>query len=113
MPLTPSQRALEGVRAPGPDLPAQGSKVVKKRQPKVDVRKKRAKRPTDNASFDGMMRRCLAAYGRRVAAGDVTALGDLQALRQDLDQALEEGALGLRRVGYSWQAIADALGVTK
>ena len=77
--------------------------------------RKRAKRQVETPQFDAFVRRVLAAYGRRVAAGDVEALRPLAALSSDVDAVTRLAVADLRRApyAYSWSEIADRLGVTK
>jgi hypothetical protein len=77
--------------------------------------RKHAKRTTENGEFDGFVRRILRAYGRRVASGDVEALRALNTLSGELDATLRLAVAGLRGGDqpYSWQEIADRLGVSR
>jgi hypothetical protein len=78
-------------------------------------RRKRARGPVENAEFDAFVRRILAAYGRRVAAGDVEALRSLALLSSEVDAVTRLAVAGLRisPYSYSWSEIADRLGVSK
>lgn len=69
--------------------------------------------PVENREFCGFARRIIRAFARRVAGGDVEALRDLVNLRHNLDAAIDDAVVGLRAHGYSWDEIADRLGVTK
>jgi hypothetical protein len=82
---------------------------------KPALRAKRAKRTTENGEFDAFVRRILRAYGRRVASGDVEALRALNTLQAELDATLRLAVAGLRGGDrpYSWQEIADRLGVSR
>jgi hypothetical protein len=73
----------------------------------------RARRAVENDAYASFIRRVLRAHGRRVAAGDVEALGDLVALAEDIDRAVADAVAGLRQFGYSWADIAARLGVTR
>ena len=77
--------------------------------------RKRAKRQVENSQFDAFVRRILRAYARRVAAGDVEALATLAALASEVDAVCRLAVAGLRRAPYwySWQEIADRLGITR
>src|SRR3954454_21960833 len=77
--------------------------------------RKRAKRPVETNQFDAFVRRILAAYARRVAAGDVEALRSLSLLSSEVDAVTRLAVAGLRTApySYSWSEIADRLGVTK
>jgi hypothetical protein len=72
------------------------------------------RREVENPEFAAFTRRILRAYARRVAAGDLDALGDLARLRAELDGYLSDAVAGLRNDwAYSWQEIAKALGVRR
>jgi hypothetical protein len=79
------------------------------------TRTKRAKRVVENDKFDAFVRRILTAYARRVASGDIEALRSLAALSSEVDAVTRLAVAGLRKApyAYSWQEIADRLGVTK
>src|SRR4051794_21083146 len=74
--------------------------------------RKRARRQVENPEFDAFVRRILAAYARRVAAGDVEALRSLAQLSSEVDAVCRLAVAGLR-TSYSWSEIADRLGVSK
>jgi hypothetical protein len=76
---------------------------------------KRAKREVETTDYVGFARRILRAMGKRVSAGDVAALPELLALRDDLDRQIDEtiGALRSEPWCYSWAQIGDALGITR
>ncbi len=67
----------------------------------------------ENDQYAAFARRVVAAYGRRVAAGDVEALAPMVQLAHDLDDAIGHAVAGLRGFGYSWGEIANRLGVTR
>jgi 1,6-anhydro-N-acetylmuramate kinase len=72
------------------------------------------RREVENAEFAAFVRRIVRAYARRIAAGDLDALADLAQLRAELDGHLVDAVAGLRHDhAYSWQDIADALGVRR
>ena len=77
--------------------------------------RKRAKRFVEAAEFDAFARRILRAYGRRVAAGDIEALRSLADLAAEVDAVTRIAVTALHRSphSYSWQEIADRLGVTR
>src|SRR3954449_11438082 len=79
------------------------------------TRKRRVRRIVENDEFDAFVRRILAAYGRRVAAGDVEALRRLAALSSEVDAVTRVAVAGLHHgpFRYSWAEIADRLGVTR
>jgi hypothetical protein len=68
--------------------------------------RKRGKRVVENYEYDKFTRRILAAYARRVAAGDVEFLRCLASLSSDVDKVTREAVRGLREFGYSWAEIA-------
>ncbi|MER7893567.1 hypothetical protein ABTX15_27505 [Micromonospora sp. NPDC094482] len=67
----------------------------------------------ENDAFAAFARRIIRAHGRRVAAGDVEALGDLVALSAAIDDAIGDAVIGLRAFGYSWSEIGQRLGISK
>jgi hypothetical protein len=73
----------------------------------------RRRRVVENDEYAAFVRRAVAAYARRVAAGDVEALRDLVGLSADLDTALVNAVKGLRAFGYSWTEIGDRLGISR
>jgi hypothetical protein len=73
----------------------------------------RRRRVVENDEYAAFVRRAVAAYARRVAAGDVEALRDLVGLSADLDTALVNAVKGLRAFGYSWAEIGDRLGISR
>jgi hypothetical protein len=60
-----------------------------------------------------MTRRILRAYARRVAAGDIEALRSMATLSAELDATVRLAVAGLRQVPYTWDAIGEALGVSR
>ena len=71
------------------------------------------RRVVENDEYAAFTRRVLAAYGRRVATGDVEALAPMLALSRSLDEAIGQAVIGLRQFGYSWAEIGARLGLTK
>lgn len=69
----------------------------------------------ETPEFVGMIRRCIRAAGRRVAAGDVCCLTDLADIRGAVDDAITEAVAGLRDEPwcYTWEQIGEALGITR
>jgi hypothetical protein len=64
--------------------------------------------------FAAFGRRIIRAHGRRVAAGDIAALGSLAALSTELDAAMADAVTRLRADhGYSWADIGRELGITR
>jgi hypothetical protein len=82
---------------------------------KPTLTRNRAKRVVENDQFDAFVRRILAAYGRRVAAGDVEALGRLALLSSEVDAVVRLAVVGLKGAPhrYSWAEIADRLGTSR
>jgi hypothetical protein len=77
---------------------------------KASLTPKRRGRVVEYAAF---VRRVIAAYSHRVAAGDIDAISDMTSITAELDDAIAEALTGLREAGYSWTDIADHLGVTR
>jgi hypothetical protein len=72
------------------------------------------RREVENPEFAAFTRRILRAYARRVGAGDLDALSDLARLREECDGHLIDAVARLRNDwSYSWQQIADALGISR
>jgi hypothetical protein len=67
----------------------------------------------ENDDYAQFLRRVLRAFSRRIAAGDIDALTDLNNLAVDLETALRDAVIGLRQHGYSWTGIGDATGTTR
>jgi hypothetical protein len=68
---------------------------------------------TDNTPYFRMLRRMVAAAGKRVARADVEDLVELIAIRKDLDEAILRAVSGLRSAGYTWESIGQATGTTR
>ena len=62
----------------------------------------RRRRAVENDEYARFVRRVMRAYARRVAGGDVDALADMTGLATELDEAIAQAVLGLRKTGYSW-----------
>lgn len=67
----------------------------------------------ENRDFAAFVRRIVRRQGRRVGAGDLEDLAELQAVARFVEEAMAEAVAGLRAQGYSWANIGAALGVTK
>ncbi len=78
-----------------------------------NLTRKRRSRRVENDEYAAFIRRVLRAYGRRIASGDIDAIGELNALFEEVNAALGSAVLGLRLLGYSWAEIGKRLGVTK
>jgi hypothetical protein len=75
---------------------------------------KRRSRVVENDQYAAFLRRVIAAYSRRVAAGDIEAITDMANLADHLDTAIRDAIGGLRQDhGYSWADIAARLGITR
>jgi hypothetical protein len=74
---------------------------------------KRRRPVTENAEYAAFARRILRAYSRRIATGDVESLTHLIDLADDIHDAIQQAANGLRTAGYSWAEIGTRLGVTR
>jgi hypothetical protein len=79
----------------------------------IPAQRAKPKTPVENSKFAAFARRIVRAYSRRVADGDVEALGDLVQLGKAVDEAIVTAIVGLSRFGYSDAEIAARLGVTK
>jgi hypothetical protein len=74
----------------------------------------RRRRLVENDEYAAFVRRVIAAYSRRVAAGDIDAIADMAATAQLFDTAIRDAITGLRHHhGHSWADIAVRLGVTR
>jgi hypothetical protein len=74
---------------------------------------KRRTRVVENDEYAAFLRRVIAAYSRRIAAGDIEAITTMAALADHLDTAIRDAITGLRGYGYSWADIAMRLGITR
>lgn len=74
---------------------------------------KRRTRVVENDEYAAFLRRVIAAYSRRIAAGDIEAITAMAALAGHLDDATRQAITGLRQFGYSWADIALRLGITR
>jgi hypothetical protein len=87
------------------------------RDPRSDVNRpltpKRRKPAAENDQYAAFARRVIAAYSRRIAAGDIDAITEMARLADDLDAAIRCAVTGLRSRGYSWAEIGTRLGVTR
>ena len=73
----------------------------------------RRRRVVENDEYAAFALRVIAAYSRRVAAGDIDAITAMTALADDLDTAIRDAITGLRQRGYSWAEIGIRLGITR
>lgn len=70
-------------------------------------------RPRETPDYAAMVRRIIAAHGRRCAASDPIDLRELDDLHTAVDAALAVAVRGLRGLGFSWAEIAAGLGVSR
>lgn len=80
---------------------------------KASLTPTRRRRVVENDQYAAFVRRVIAAYSRRVAAGDVDAISDMTSIAAELDDAISQAVTGLRAAGYTWAGIAASLGVTR
>ncbi len=80
---------------------------------KASLTPNRRGRVVENDQYAAFVRRVVAAYRRRVAAGDIDAISDMTRVAAELDDAISQAVAGLRAAGYSWAGIAARLGVTR
>lgn len=71
------------------------------------------KREREIPEVAAAVRRMVRALGQRVGDADPIDLLELERVRQQAEVALAEAVKAQRRAGFSWQAIADGLGVTR
>ncbi len=74
---------------------------------------KRSRPAVENDDYAAFVRRVIRAYSRRIAAGDIEAIGTMIRTANELDTAIRDAITGLRGLGYSWADIALRLGVTR
>lgn len=74
---------------------------------------RRPRRERETGEWLSMLRRMIAAAGRRVADADEVELGMLVGLHHDLEDAIAEAVAGQRARGRSWAYIASAMGITR
>ena len=67
----------------------------------------------ETSDYIAMLRRMIAAAGRRVAEADEDELGELVSLFDDLEAACQVGVDGQRASGSSWAQIGRGLGVAR
>jgi hypothetical protein len=100
--------ALGGSDDTSPQASPAGPNTVKK-----SLTSNRARRLVENDDYAAFARRILRAYARRVADGDVEALGFMLGLSAEIDTAIGQAVTGLRAFGYSWAEIGSRLGITR
>jgi hypothetical protein len=67
----------------------------------------------ETPDYAAMMRRMVAAYGRRVGAGDLPDLADMLEVRDLLDDAIAGAVRAQNADGKSWAAIGDVFGTSR
>lgn len=67
----------------------------------------------ETPEFGKAVQRMIRAYGRRVADADEVDLGQMLALREEVEGAIAAAVAGQRRRGRSWAYIARGLGTTR
>ncbi len=63
---------------------------------KASLTPKRRGQVVENDQYAAFVRRVIAAYSRRVAAGDIEAITDMTSIATQLDDAIREVVTGLR-----------------
>ena len=74
---------------------------------------KRPYRVVENDEYAAFLRRVIAAYSRRVAAGDIEAITTMANLADHLEDATRQAITALNDFGYSWADIGMRLGITR
>jgi hypothetical protein len=71
--------------------------------------------PRETTEYAAFARRVVTAFADRVGDGDLDALPELLALRDQLDRDIATAVASLRAEPhlYSWRNIAEAIGVTR
>jgi len=80
---------------------------------KPPLTRKRSRRHVENDEYAIFARRVLRAYARRIGAGDIDAIADLDDMLTEVEIALSRAVAGLREGGYSLAEIGLRLGVTR
>ena len=73
----------------------------------------RSRAAVENPEYAAFARRILKAYARRIASGDIEALGLMAELADTIDASIRHAVTGLRACGYSWAEIGSRLGVSR
>jgi ribosomal protein S20 len=95
------------------DHPTAASDRTRRSNVKTRLTPNRRHRSVENDEYASFTRRVIRAYARRIATGDVDALADMTGLATEMDEAISQAVIGLRKTGYSWAEIAARLGVTR
>lgn len=81
---------------------------------KPGLRPKRARTPVETEPYGEAVRRMIRAYGRRIGGGNVEELAGLLDLHSLIDAVAANAVRDLRvEQATPWQAIADAVGITR
>ena len=67
----------------------------------------------ENPEYFAFLRRVIAAYSRRVAAGDIEAVITMVLLADHVENATRQAITALNAFGYSWADIGMRLGITR
>ena len=97
----------------GPHDTSPGSSPADQNTVKTTLTPNRRAKLVENDEYAAFARRILRAYARRVATGDVEALGLMLDLSAEIDTAISQAVTGLRAFGYSWADIGSRLGITR
>jgi hypothetical protein len=81
--------------------------------PRTDPSRTQAPGKVENRDYIQFCARAIRAASRRVADGDIEALGVLAGLAEELDDAVTAAVNGLRTEGYSWAEIGHQLDISK
>lgn len=81
--------------------------------PSVEPARAQVPVKVENRDYIQFCARAIRAASRRVADGDIEALGVLAGLGEELDDAITAAVNGLRAEGYSWSEIGHQLGISK
>jgi hypothetical protein len=92
---------------------SQAGTPARKNTDKARLSRDRRRDVVENDEYAAFARRIVRAYARRVAAGDIEALGAKVGLAGELDTAIHHAVIGLHGYGYSWTAIALRLGISR
>ena len=66
---------------------------------KASLTPKRRGQVVENDQYAAFVRRIIAAYRRRVAAGEIDAISDMTSIAAELDDAISQAVTGLRAAG--------------
>lgn len=72
-----------------------------------------SKRTRETPEYAAFCRRIIKSYAKRVADADEVDLGEMIAVRDEMDAAIQAAVDGLRARGESWAYIGAGLGTTR